>query len=366
MKIALLAELFYPHMAGCERRFFEIGKRLARKGHEVHVFTVQYDAFLPKEETVEGILVHRYAHSSNYITSDGFRSLGGVFKYSLATFLRLFGRDFDIYYSNEWPLLHSVFVKPIARPLVQEWCEVWSDSLKVMMLQRVLKWIGDYHVAVSEFTRRRLTDFLGIESSKVSVIPNGVDVSKFCDCRGDRTWGRIVYVGRLVPHKHVDMLIDAFGQVKKKVADAELHIVGSGPCLSSLRQRASGIRDCFVHGFLSEDRMLDLLRDAWLSVLPSEREGSGIATLEAMAMGLPFVTVDYSDNAVNELVQLGLGLAVNPSPDFIASTVLELLNDESKWKRMSWNARQFAVKYDWDIVTNKMENFLGKIQEGLN
>jgi glycosyltransferase involved in cell wall biosynthesis len=353
-------------MAGCEKRFLEIGKRLSLRGHEVHVFTLQHESSLPREETVEGIKVHRCAYADSYLSPNHFRSLSGVLKYSFATFLRLLGQDFDIYYSNEWPLLHSVLVKPLARPLVQEWCEVWSDPLKVVMLERVLKRLGDYHVAVSEFTKSRLISFLGIESAKISVVPNGVDISKFDGYQNKKMRGRIIYVGRLVPHKHVEMLIDAFNQVKKKITDAELHIVGSGTSMFPLEQKASKIRDCYVHGFLPEDKMLDLLNSAWLFVLPSEREGSGLAVLEAMASGLPFVTVDYSGNAVKELVRYDLGLAVNPSPSFIAAAVLRLLDDESTWKKMSWNAHQFALRYNWDTAADKMENFLGRILQGLS
>ena len=82
LKIAFLTEFFYPHIGGCERRFMEIGRRLATKGHEIHVFTIQYDQCLPKEETINGINVHRYAYSENYVSSDGFRSFGGIVKYS--------------------------------------------------------------------------------------------------------------------------------------------------------------------------------------------------------------------------------------------------------------------------------------------
>lgn len=361
MKIAFLIELFYPHIAGCEKRFFEIGRRLSKRGHEVHVFTLQHELSLPREETVEGMVVHRCAYSGTYILPNGLRSLGGVLKYSLATPLKLLGKDFDVYYSNEWPMLHSVFTKPVARPLIQEWCEVWNDSSKVAMMQRALKWAGDYHVAVSEFTKRRLTGFLKIHPTRVSVVPNGVDVSKFSNSESKAMSGRIIYVGRLTPHKHVDMLIDAFSQVKGKIEDAELHIVGSGPSLLSLKQRASKTKDCFVHGFLPEDEMLSLLKDAMIFVLPSEREGSGIAVLEAMATGLPFVTVNYPDNGAKELAKLNCGLVTDPNDRAIASAIFQLFSDEEMYRRMSHNALNYAKEQDWNIVADQMEDLMKKV-----
>lgn len=361
MRIALLIELFHPHMAGSERRFFEIGRRLSSRGHEVHVFTLQYEASLPKEETVEGIFVHRYAHSDNYISPSNFRSLSGVLKYSLMTSAKLFAKSFDIYYSNEWPMLHSIVAKPFASPLVQEWCEVWTNSRRVRMIQRMLKLAGDYHVAVSEFTKHRLITFLGIDGRQVPVIPNGVDFQNFCRGSEKKVLGRILYIGRIVPHKHVEMLVDAFCKVKEKAPQAELHIVGSGPSLPSIEDQASRIKDCFVHGFLPEDELLELLKSSWLFVLPSEREGSSIVALEAMAAGLPFVTVDYPNNAAKELAQHGCGLTVNPNSNAIASAILQFFGDEKMWKEMSCQASQFAEQHDWEAVTNLLEGFFLRV-----
>jgi glycosyltransferase involved in cell wall biosynthesis len=360
LKIAFLIELFYPHVAGCERRFFEIGKRLARRGHEVHVLTLQYDRNLPKEEFIEGIAVHRLAYSTNYILPNGSRSLNGVLKYSLATFRELLGESFDVYYSNQWPMIHSIIMKPIASPLVQEWCEVWSTPPKVMMLQKALIALCEHHVAVSEFTERRLTTFLGLDGERVSVIPNGVDYQNLCKNSEKKVPGRILYIGRIVPHKHVEMLVEAFRIVKEKAPHAELHIVGSGPCLPSIKDQASKIKDCFVHGFLPEDEMLKLLKSSWLFVLPSEREGSSIVVLEAMAAGLPFITCNYPNNAAKELVQYECGVTVNPSENFIASAILRFLNNEEMWNKMSRNAQEFASKHDWEFIADMMEKCLAK------
>jgi glycosyltransferase involved in cell wall biosynthesis len=254
-------------------------------------------------------------------------------------------------------MVHSILAKPVVKPLVQEWCEVWNYSLKAEMLQDILKWIGDYHVAVSEFTKRRLIGFMGIDPEKVLVVPNGVDVSKFHG-RAKKTFGRIVYVGRLVPHKHIEMLMDAFDQVKQKMEDTELHIVGEGPCLSALRQRAARIKDCYVHGFLAEDRMIDLLNSSWLFVLPSEREGSSISVLEGMAAGLPFVTADFPSNAVTELTQFKCGMVAEPNRDAIASAIFEFMSDEKLYSQMSHNALIYAKNRDWNFVADRVEDLM--------
>ena len=360
LKIAFLTELFHPHVGGCERRFMEIGRRLAAKNHDVHVFTMQYDRNLPKEEQVNGITVHRYAYSGNYVSPDGFRSFGGIMKYSVLSFMQLLGSDYDIYYANQWPMLHSLCVKPVAAPLIQEWCEVWTNCVKVTVMQRLLKRVGDYHVAVSEFTRQRLSNILKIDPSKLVVIPNGVDFAKFNSSR-PKVWGRIVYAGRIVPHKRVKLLVNAFREVKKKIPATELHIIGSGSGLESVRNSASDIKDCYVHGFLPEDQMVDLLKSAWLFVLPSEREGSGLVVLEAMAAGVPFVTINHPDNATKELCKFKCGLMAEPRETSIATTITQLFSNKELWNELNVNAVNFAKKYDWDTITNHAEDFFSEV-----
>ena len=360
LKIAFLTEFFNPHIGGCETRYFEIGRRLASRGHEIHIFTIQYDCNLPKEEQIDGMKVHRYAYSPSYISQDGSRSFGGILKYSSASFMRLLGSNFDVYYSNQWPMLHSIFVKPVTAPFIQEWCEVWDSPRKVTLMQKLLRNVGDYHVAVSEFTKQRLVTLLKINSQKIVLVPNGVDSAKFSSSN-EKVWGRIVFAGRIVPHKHVEILVDAFREVKKKVPKAELHIIGSGLCLQSIKNKAAGIKDCFVHGFLPEDQMIDLFKSSWLFVLPSEREGSGIAAMEAMAAGIPFITLNYPNNAAKELCRFKCGIVVEPLESSIASAIIQLFGNENMWKELSGNALNVAKMYDWDMITNQLENFFGRV-----
>ena len=359
--IAILTEHFHPYIGGTETRFLEIGRRLVSHGHEVHVFSVQYEKELPKEGVIDGIRIHRYAHSKNHITKDGLRSLRGVLKYSFETAMKTFGSDFDIYYFGQWPILHAVCSRPLVSPMVFEWCELWYK--KVVVLEKIIKRITNHHIAVSRFTKQRLIDFLHIEPKNITVIPNGVDHHKFNGNLHDKKVGRIVYVGRIVPHKHVDMLIDAFRLVKERIPEAELHIIGSGPALPVIRKQASVIKDIHVHGQLPEKQMLDVLKSSWLFILPSEREGFGLAPLEAMATGTPVLTVDYPDNAVKDLCTDNNGLIVPPGSKHIASAIQKLFSNEEHWQGMSEKALSLAAQYDWNTATSLLEGYFQRVIE---
>jgi glycosyltransferase involved in cell wall biosynthesis len=358
LRIALVTELFYPHMAGCERRFFEIGRRLVASGHEVHVFTIHYDRSLLKEEMIQGMFVHRYAYSRNYIRPKASRSLNGVMRYSFLTFMKFVRGDFDVCYSNQWPMVHSFFLKLSGTLVVQEWCEVWSNSLRADILQNLIKILGLYSVAVSDFTKQRLINHLKFNPQEISVVPNGVDKSLYSGVLKNKKRGRIIYVGRLVPHKHVDLLVDAFREIKIKIPNAELHIVGTGQLLSALKEKASNINDCFVHGFIPDEQMCNLLKTAWVFVLPSEREGSGIVALEAMAAGVPVITTDYPDNAVKELSKYNCCSVAKPNAKSIASKILMLYDNDEDWLKMSQNALNFSSNYDWGMISKQLEDVL--------
>jgi glycosyltransferase involved in cell wall biosynthesis len=270
--------------------------------------------------------------------------------------MKIHGRAFDVYYFHQWPLLHSIFAKPGASKMVQEWCEVWYE--KIVFLEKLIKRLTNHHVAVSEFTKRRMIEFLHVDPEKIAVIPNGVDFQKFNENSYKKKWGRIVFVGRIVPHKHVDMLIDAFRIVKLKIPKVELHIIGSGPIFSAIKKQASQLNDIHIHGYLPEFEMLNILKSSWLSILPSEREGSGIAALESFATGTPVITVNYPDNAAKDLCIGGAGIVVQPNSNNIAPVVQKLYNDQEKWEEMSEKARLLARQYDWKITVTKLEDYL--------
>ena len=109
--------------------------------------------------------------------------------------------------------------------------------------------------------------------------------------------------------------------------------------------------------------MLDILKSSWLFVSPSEREGSGIASLEAMAAGIPVITTDYPDNAAKELItSVRSGIVVQPNISDIVSAILKVYSDEESWKEMSNNAHLFAMKNDWDAIASQMESYFYKIR----
>jgi len=359
MRIAILTEFFVPHVGGTEVRLYEIARRLVARGHDVDVFTIRHSLEVPEEEQVDGVYVHRYAYSPGYVTPNGMRSYTGVLRYSLSTALKAIGTGYDVYYFGQWPMLHTLLTEPLVSPCVQEWCEVWRRD--IVALEKTVGRLMENHVAVSEFTKHRMTEFLKMDPNRVIVIPNGVDLRQFNGGTSTRTWGRLVYIGRLAPHKGLDNLIEAVRMVKERDSQVELFIAGSGTSLPTLKEHARRVDGVHILGHVTEAEKVALLKSSWLFLMPSSREGLGIAPLEAMAAGTPVLTVDHPDNGLKEICRYGNGIVTSPDDVSIAEAVSKLLRNEGEWNAMSKASVRFVEGYDWGMIADRMEAYLNSI-----
>ncbi len=356
MRIAIATEFFHPHVGGTEFRLREMSKRLVKRGHTVHVFTVRYDSNLPKDEESEGIHIHRYATNAGYETANGMRSVSGVLSYAISTMIRVAATDFDVWYFGQWPMLHSLLSKIFVSSLVQEWCEVWYR--KIVPFEKATARATMHHVAVSESIKRRMVEFLGIRAEDIAVIYSGIDSALFNAKSSEKRWGRIVYIGRIASHKRLDILLNAYQLAKVETPEIELHLAGSGPALSTISKEASKLEGVHVYGYISEPAKVELLRSSWLFAMPSEREGLPHAPLEAMAAGTPVLTVNDADNGTVEICKEGNGIITSHQPQAIAAAITRALREEEEWKQMSTRARCFAKRFDWDRCVDDLEGYL--------
>ncbi len=147
---------------------------------------------------------------------------------------------------------------------------------------------------------------------KVIYLPeNAVDPTRFSQIAAhDSPRMRVAFVGRMVPYKGPDMLIEAALPLLRD-ARMELDMIGDGPMLEALKAQVKGEdlgNRLRFHGWLPHDVVQDTLAKATLMALPSIREFGGGVVLEAMALGVPPLVVDYA--GPGELVRDGLGFKV--------------------------------------------------------
>jgi glycosyltransferase involved in cell wall biosynthesis len=219
-------------------------------------------------------------------------------------------------------------------------------------------------VAVSEAVRARAVAF-GLPQDTITTCHIGVDTAAFApvvDTQFRRK--RVLFIGRLVKNKGVDVLIRAFAMVHAKVPDAELIVVGDGPLRDDLeRQAATDSIPVRFLGAMSHDRVKNELASARLLCQPSvtiasgASEGFGLVILEAQACGVPVIT-SARGGSTEGIIEGVTGFRFAEGDALAAATAMTtLLTDDATLSSMSSNARKFVIeRYRLDDCTARLED----------
>lgn len=159
----------------------------------------------------------------------------------------------------------------------------------------------------------------------------------------------LLYVGRLAPEKRVDLLLEAFREVRALARErVVLVLVGDGPAAPALRRAA--VPDVRFTGYLRGVELAEAYAAGDLFVFPSDTETFGNVVAEAMASGLPVVAP--SAGGVTEMVREGeTGLLVPPGdPLALARATLRLLNDDGLRAALAAGARARAEARSWPVI----------------
>ena len=203
---------------------------------------------------------------------------------------------------------------------------------------------ADVVVSVSEDLGDYLRNRMGIDN--VTVIPNGVDVDRFHPGPGSRESLRLFSISRLVPRKNIDVLIAAVEQLANEGAALSLVIAGTGPEEERIRRLAERLPGSVRFlGFIDEARKRSILTDTDVFVQLSTREGLSIATLEALASGVPCV-VSNLPGVREPITPGGTGWYVD-NPEDVQSVVAALrrvIGDRDRLPAMRQACRSVAVE----------------------
>jgi glycosyltransferase involved in cell wall biosynthesis len=203
---------------------------------------------------------------------------------------------------------------------------------------------ADVVVSVSEDLGDYLRNQMGVP--RVTVIPNGVDVDEFHPAHAARAALTLFSISRLVPRKNIHVLIAAVDQLAREGAPLSLVIAGTGPEEERIRrladQSSGAVR--FI-GFIDEARKRSILSDTDVFVQLSTREGLSIATLEALASGVPCVVSNLP--GVREPITPGqTGWYVDDPEDMqsVVATLRGVLADRGRLAEMKQACRARAVE----------------------
>lgn len=369
LKIAIVSDAIYPYnKGGKEKRIYEISTRLAKKGHKVTIYCMKW--WKGSDTRVdEGVQVKAISPYFPLYAGEK-RSIKEAFLFSLHC-LKLVKEDFDILDVDHMPHLVLFSTKLVAllkrRKLHVIWNEVWGASywIKYMgpsgvlaaLIEKITSMLPDTFTAVSEHTARALTTKLQVPQHKIMVVPNGISISELEAIAPAASSSDVIFVGRLLSHKNIDVLIQGIALLKTKYPRIKCLIVGRGPernTLIELAQRNDLLENVtFIECIEEHQQLYALMKSSHVFAFPSTREGFGIVVLEANACGLPVITTDYQHNAARYLIEEGLnGKTISLSKENLANAIdvyMATKPDPTKYT-------SFLQQYDWDNLTQRVED----------
>ena len=223
---------------------------------------------------------------------------------------------------------------------------------------------ADLVLCGSEHTRDFARESLGVVPERLEILAeNGVGPEHFSIVRPRPDDGRvhILFVGRLVPYKGADMVLDALAALPAALRDrADCTFVGDGPERASLealaRERGLAGRVRFA-GWVENREVARHLAASDIFCFPSVREFGGAVVLEAMAAGMPAIVADYG--GIGEYVDTASGFKIAPvSRERLVAGVTDalarLIGDAGLRLRMGQTAKERAGEYAWDAKARRL------------
>jgi glycosyltransferase involved in cell wall biosynthesis len=368
MKIAFVYDVIYPYVkGGVEKRVWELATRLTRRGHEVHLFGMK---FWDGEDILfrEGIWLHGICPAHNLYTG-GRRSFWKPFYFSICLIPSLLREKFDIIDCQQFPYFSCIstgFVSKMKKiPLTITWIEVWGDYWyeyigKMGFLGKIIeRYIARFlcpTIAVSHFTANRFE--MTYHKPINSVIPIGIDIGKINALSPSTEQSDIIFVGRLIKEKNADLFVKAVALALPEYPELRVLIIGEGPEEKKIQitiQQKNLENIVKIHSFYDcHDDLTSRLKASKIFVLPSTREGFGISALEALACGLPVVTINHPANAMCDLINENNGFLCSLSAEDLANAICLALQ---RHKEMRNSCILSAESYDWEIILSDIEAF---------
>ena len=382
MKIAYIYDAVYPWIkGGAEKRIYEIGKRLADKGHEVHWYGIGwwFDGNNSRTIDHDGIILHGVCEPMQLYV-DGRRSIKEAIYFAEKLLPKLVKERFDVIDCQEFPYFPCFTAKVYSlfrrSRLVITWLEVWDSywkdylgyvkGLAGQIVEKIVSKLPDSIITISKMVMNDLISLLNvkIDQTKIAIVPDGIDFSKIHNVRPlEDVEYDVIYVGRLIGHKNVDVLINAIRILKNEIPDIRCCIIGDGPERKNLQMLSHNFGldgNIEFVGFLERDvDVYSYMKSSKVFVLPSTREGAGLVTLEANACGLPAITVRHKNNAAIEVIEDGKnGFVCELDPISLAESIKIALENANSMRK---GCIEFARRYDWCEISKLTEKFYNKL-----
>jgi glycosyltransferase involved in cell wall biosynthesis len=385
MKILQVVSYFYPAWSygGPPRVVYELSKELARRNHEVTVYTT--DSLDPKNriETashmepveLEGMRVYYFRNLSNWLAGTHHMFLPP----SLIRAARHHLKEFDVIHLNEARTMVHLPVQHYAERYGIPYILQAHGSLPRMMAKQGFKQVYDRLwgfrtlrgaskvIALTKAEAEEYKD-MGVSEDRIEVIPNGINLSEFENLPERGKFRRkyslndsqkmILYLGRMHKIKGLDLLAEAFAGFSSTFNDVNLVISGSDDgYFTTLKELVKSLKIeekvLFTGPLYGRDK-LEAYIDADVCVLPSLHEGFPVSVLEAGVCGKPVIVTDRCN--VADMVNNEMGLTVSYDKNQLQGALAYLLNDKGKRQDFGQHGAELVHReFSWSHIAERVE-----------
>lgn len=242
------------------------------------------------------------------------------------------------------------FLRAIGRALIPDYTSTYKNADKIL--------------AGSTYTLNDLQNLFDLSDEKINLFyENGIsqDFLNSVETVRNNDKVNLLFVGRLVPYKGADMLIQAIGKLPKEIQEQiQLTIVGDGSERQNLEAITKQLKvEHLVHftGWIKQQETLEFYQKSDIFCFPSVREFGGAVVLEAMACGLPCIVVN--NGGIGEYVTERTGFKIDPvSRDYVTQQVANkigiFVTDEQLRKEMSANSVERVREFEWGYKAEKI------------
>ncbi|MFO7164461.1 MAG: glycosyltransferase family 4 protein [Mycolicibacterium hassiacum] len=358
----------HPQGGGSEAYLERIGAHLAASGIRVTLRTAWYPG-ARRREVVNGVHISRSGGRYSVYIWAGLAMVAA--RFGLGP-LRKARPDVVIDTQNGLPFLARLaFGRRVAVLVHHCHREQWPVAGPVMgrigwfiesRLSPLLHRRNQY-VTVSLPSARDLTA-LGVRSSQIAVVRNGLDEAPPATLELPRSaTPRVVVLSRLVPHKQIEDALEAVAALRPRFPELHLDVVGGGWWQQRLVEHGEllGISEAVTfHGYVDDETKHRVLQRAWVHVLPSRKEGWGLAVIEAGQHAVPTIGYRSSGGLTDSVVDGVTGVLVDDFEELVAE-LGRLLSDPVLREQLGAKALVRSGEFSWRQSAQAMRAVLDAV-----
>jgi len=362
MKIVQIISYYPPHLGGMENIAKEISESLAKRGHQIKVFTSDIGCKKDKLTSIKNLKIYylkswEFAHTP--IIPSLFFKLLKIPKNSIIHIhvAQCFVPEVVYLVSKIKKIPYVVHIHLDVR--LSGKLGFLLPLYKKVILKRVLKSASKIIVPGKEYRTLINKKYNILEN--IMIIPNGVGEEFFINKENvSSKHTNLLFVGRLSVQKNIPKLIDVASLIKSKVV---LHIIGDGEKKKEIEKLISDkkLKNVILHGKKTGKDLINFYKNADIFILTSDIEAMPLVLLEAMASGTPIVASDVL--GIREPVGKTGILVRPPTPENFARAIDNLIEDKILINRLSKRGRKKAKNYGWDKIVEKFEDVYQSVKE---